>query len=254
MRRRLSDPALLVAILALAVACTGTAGAAVKYVISKSSQVKDGSLTGADVKNRSLTGADVKDGTIKPQDLNTSILEGLRRTGAPGIPGSPGTAGIPGVNGANGASGADGSNGSNGTDGPSGKDGSIGGQVVTAHRENSDATKILATKAPGTSVATVDLPSGSWLVLAGVSLDNGARFKAETVTCSLHAADREHRAFTSIDTGDRDERTRALQLHLGVTLTSAAKATLGCWTLDGRAVSAYLPSITALRVAGVEER
>jgi len=54
-------PATIVAVLALVVACTGSAWAGSKITGKK---VKDSSLTSKDIKDNSLTGADVNEGTL----------------------------------------------------------------------------------------------------------------------------------------------------------------------------------------------
>src|SRR5262245_26225710 len=86
------SPAMVVALLALFVALSGTALATSAALI-----------TGADVKNSSLTGLDVKDKSLTPKDFRGSV-RGPR--GLPGTPGSPGAKGDPGVPGAAGAPGA----------------------------------------------------------------------------------------------------------------------------------------------------
>jgi hypothetical protein len=63
----------VVATLALFVALGGSAFAA-GYVITKSSQIKDGVVTGSDVKNGSLTGSDVKDASLTGADINPAQL------------------------------------------------------------------------------------------------------------------------------------------------------------------------------------
>lgn len=81
------------ATLAVFIALAGSAFAA-NYVITKSSQIKDGAVTGADVKNRSLTGADVKNASLTPKDFKGSVQ------GPQGPKGDPGTNGDPGPPGA----------------------------------------------------------------------------------------------------------------------------------------------------------
>lgn len=68
MKVRLPSPAMVVSLVALVVATSGTAIAA-RILITSSSQVKNNTLTGADVKNGSLTGIDVRNGSIKGPDL-----------------------------------------------------------------------------------------------------------------------------------------------------------------------------------------
>lgn len=60
-RRRRPSAGLLVALLALAVACTGTAVAA-GVLITSSRQVRTGALTGRNIRDGSLTGRDVRPG------------------------------------------------------------------------------------------------------------------------------------------------------------------------------------------------
>ena len=79
------SPALIVAMLALFVALTGTAVATTSALIG-SAQIRNNSITGLDVKNKSLT----------PKDFRGSIRgpRGLRGlTGATGAPGAPGAKG-----------------------------------------------------------------------------------------------------------------------------------------------------------------
>jgi hypothetical protein len=85
---------MIVAMLALFVALTGTAVATTSALIT-GRQIKDGSITGLDVKNKSLTAEDIR-GQLRG-------LRGLR--GAKGDKGDPGAAGAPGTAGAQGPAG-----------------------------------------------------------------------------------------------------------------------------------------------------
>lgn len=84
------SPSLVVSIVALVVACTGTATAA-GVLIRNSSQVKASSLNGSDIKNGSLHGSDLANGTLTAKQLDRSAVNqlaaGLRTT-----PGGGGTA------------------------------------------------------------------------------------------------------------------------------------------------------------------
>ena len=74
--RRLGDHvALVVSLTALVVALGGTALAS-GYVITSSSQIKDGAVASADVKDSSLTGADLKDGAVASADVKNGSLTG----------------------------------------------------------------------------------------------------------------------------------------------------------------------------------
>ncbi|WP_372788167.1 hypothetical protein [Paraconexibacter sp.] len=69
------SPALVVSIVALVVACAGTATAA-SVLITSSSQVKAGSLNGSDIKNSSLTGLDIKNKSLRGGDLSDNTVTG----------------------------------------------------------------------------------------------------------------------------------------------------------------------------------
>jgi hypothetical protein len=85
------SPALIVAMIALFVALTGTAVATTSALIT-GAQIKNGSITGLDVKNKSLTARDFK-GSVRG-------ARGLR-----GLQGPPGPAGAQGAQGAQGIQG-----------------------------------------------------------------------------------------------------------------------------------------------------
>jgi Collagen triple helix repeat (20 copies) len=101
--RRLS-PAMIIACVALAVALSGTAIAAVVAALPRNSvgtaQLKDGAVTGAKVRVGTLTRAN-----FRPGQLPTGVRG---PAGRPGQPGSPGPAGPQGLTGPAGAAGAPG--------------------------------------------------------------------------------------------------------------------------------------------------
>jgi hypothetical protein len=72
------SPSLIVSIVALVVACAGTATAA---VLITGKQVKNSSLAGIDVKNSSLTGIDIKNGSLKGLDLVDGTVTGKQIKG-----------------------------------------------------------------------------------------------------------------------------------------------------------------------------
>ena len=86
----------VMATIAVFVAFGGSAFAA-SYVITKSSQIKDGAVTSSDVKNNSLTGLDVKDRSLTQSDFIGSVQgpqgsQGPKgEAGAQGLPGQPGS-------------------------------------------------------------------------------------------------------------------------------------------------------------------
>jgi hypothetical protein len=99
--------------IALALAIAGGAWAGKRYVITSSSQVKDGALTGADIKNHSLNLADLNEGTMHK----------LESDGSRGPKGERGPQGPKGDTGAQGPSGDTGPQGPQGPAGPQGPGG-----------------------------------------------------------------------------------------------------------------------------------
>lgn len=110
MRAFKPSPSMVVALIALAFAMAGTAFSA-SYVITSSTQIKDGAVAGDDVKNSSLTGSDVKDSGLTNSDIKNSSLTGSdikdksltpadfngSVQGPQGSKGDPGPQGEPGV-------------------------------------------------------------------------------------------------------------------------------------------------------------
>lgn len=109
--RAKGSPALLVSIIAVVLAGSGSAVAA------------NSLLTGKDVKNGSLTGADIKNRSLHLADLATSSRAALH--------GKDGATGPAGAKGATGAAGAKGDKGDTGAAGPAGQDGASGYEVRT---------------------------------------------------------------------------------------------------------------------------
>jgi hypothetical protein len=79
------SPSLVVSIIALVVACAGTATAA-GVLITKSTQIKNNVITGSKIKSGSITSSDIKDGTISSKDLRKST-----KVGASSVSGGSGT-------------------------------------------------------------------------------------------------------------------------------------------------------------------
>lgn len=89
MKLRRPSPALVVSVVALVVACAGTAGAAV--VISNSSQIKTGAVSGSDIHDGSITGADLSKGLAgliaKASQAGGGLgIEAVRKSGPDGQP------------------------------------------------------------------------------------------------------------------------------------------------------------------------
>jgi hypothetical protein len=94
MHMRRITPSLVIAVVALVLACTGGAAAATKLITG--TQIKDSSLTGADIKNTSLGGDDLRSESIGPSKLSLSVQDMLEKAGSPGPAGPAGPAGAAG--------------------------------------------------------------------------------------------------------------------------------------------------------------
>ena len=143
--RRTLTPSMVVALLALFVALSGTAGAA-RYLITKQSQISP-------AVRKALRG---KAGPTGP-------------AGSAGVAGAPGAVGARGERGATGPSGATGPKGADGATGPSGQDGATGAK-------GTDGTPGLqgAPGAPGATGASIfdgPLPSGK--TISGMVVSTG---------------------------------------------------------------------------------
>jgi hypothetical protein len=91
--QHLKSPAMIVAILALVLACTGSAVAA-------------SLITGAQIKDGSISGKDIKSHSVSTKNLSSSALDAM--TGSQGPAGAAGVAGRAGLPGAAGPAGASG--------------------------------------------------------------------------------------------------------------------------------------------------
>ena len=90
MRAFKPTPATVLALLALIFAMAGTGIAAKSYVISSSSQVKDGAITGKDIKKSTITGIKIKDKSLTAADFTGSVQGPKGAKGDAGLPGSLG--------------------------------------------------------------------------------------------------------------------------------------------------------------------
>ncbi|MFL5943802.1 MAG: hypothetical protein ACJ75L_11115 [Gaiellaceae bacterium] len=111
--------------IALALALAGGAWAGKKYVITSSSQVKPGSLTGANIKNHSLTAQD-----ISPSVVGAFVPPSQGSAGPAGPKGPKGDSGPAGPQGPTGATGPQGTTGATGPQGPAGPQGSVANYEV----------------------------------------------------------------------------------------------------------------------------
>ncbi len=122
----------------------------------------------------------------------TNGTNGLAGTnGAAGAKGADGAAGANGANGANGPNGANGANGvdgTNGTNGAKGLDGTNGTNGINGTIAPLSATAgltALPTAAPLTTVVSLSVPAGNYVVLAKTELSHTGA--GDTVECVLKA-------------------------------------------------------------------
>lgn len=200
------------------------AGAALLVALGGSA-VADSMIQAGNISTGAVTSRTIKNGAIEPADLSGRTLGLIPGTvGSAGARGDPGTAGAPGgsgangptgangvngvngaagangapgangaagvngangPNGANGANGADGSNGTDGIDGVDGTDGSNGVDGTIKPLYATTGTVALLTATPPTTVVTLPVPAGSYVVLAKTQLfQSGA---GDTVECVLRS-------------------------------------------------------------------
>ncbi len=74
------SPALIVSIIAVVIACAGTATAA-SVLIKNSSQIRAGAVNGGDIRNRSITSSDLANGAVKSANLAGSVRSALAGSG-----------------------------------------------------------------------------------------------------------------------------------------------------------------------------
>lgn len=109
--------------IALALALAGGAWAGKRYLITSSSQVKPGSLTGANIKNHSLTLKDISQGAVGAFEPPSQGNRGPK--GPKGDTGAQGPKGDTGAQGPQGNQGPQGQQGDKGDTGPRGPQGSL---------------------------------------------------------------------------------------------------------------------------------
>ncbi|HET9288855.1 MAG TPA: hypothetical protein VFO26_14975 [Gaiella sp.] len=156
MKIRTPSPAMVVALLALFVATTGTA---VAGVMITGANVKNESLSGLDILNGSITTNEVRNGSLRPVDFAGKLPAGPQGQqgpqgpqgpqGSAGPQGPAGPKGGQGPKGATGPKGAPGTPGAKGADGPQGPPGLSGLDVVTGTSpSDSSASKAAAAVCP----------------------------------------------------------------------------------------------------------
>src|ERR1700730_8292284 len=85
--KRRPSPALVVSILALIVACAGTAAGATRYLISSPKQIKPGAITGANLRDGSVDAGKLSPAAIGRPRVNHRVISYVGTV----APGSAGT-------------------------------------------------------------------------------------------------------------------------------------------------------------------
>lgn len=168
------------------------AGAALFIVLGGSAVAANGLVHAGDIAPGAVTSTAIRNGAVEPKDLSTSTrtlfeggqgLSGAKGdTGPGGTPGSAGSNGANGPNGANGVNGIDGTNGANGIDGTNGTNGTNG---TIAPLSATAGLTALPTAAPLTTVVSLSVPAGNYVVLAKTELSHTGA--GDTVECVLKA-------------------------------------------------------------------
>ncbi len=229
LRSFLPSRAMAVAVVALVAALTGTAAAAT-VLITKSSQIKKGVVTGTHV----------KDGSLGAADLSAAARSALAGAGAPG---AKGETGAPGAKGETGAAGPKGDPGTNGTNGAAGARG-----PSDVYFQSSGPVPFGTT--PTIVLTTGNLPAGSYSVTAKLAVTGTSGTPA--VTCLLGYL----QPATVVDAGNAHLTATApddfdtLPFTAAFTLPSTQSIGIRCST-DAGTASADNGKLTALQVTTI---
>jgi hypothetical protein len=172
-RRHLASPAMLVACAALIVALGGVSYAA--SVLPRNSvgtaQLKKKAITRAKIKKNAVTGAKVKNQSLMAADFKAGQLPAGAQ-GPKGDPGPQGPQGIPGQHGPKGDAGA------------AGPEGDTGAQGAPGPSDGYIAKRDILNVTGGTTVASLPLPTGSYIISAKLPVFGLA---GTSFNCSLGA-------------------------------------------------------------------
>lgn len=186
------------------------AGAGLFVVLGGTAVAANGLIQAGDIAPGAVTSRAIKDGGINPQDLSSTTRSLFGAAGGPagakgeggsaggagangargeigptGNAGSNGANGANGPNGANGANGVDGTNGTNGAKGIDGTNGTNGINGTIAPLSATAGLTALPTAAPLTTVVSLSVPAGNYVVLAKTELSHTGA--GDTVECVLKA-------------------------------------------------------------------
>ena len=238
---------LVVAIVAVVLACAGSATAG---SLISSKQIKNNSIKSADIKNRS----------IKAVDLARSVSR--KTAGTPGTAGTAGTPGTPGVPGAAGAAGAPGPKGDTGGRGPS--------NAEMVHRTSAfdlDDTSVCPSPGGGLGLcpavprgATMTVGEGSYVVFGKLLLSIGDD-KSASVRCTLETPGEEDIAYVRLSDHDAvsgqatgDVKETIVPLQTAFSGPAGSKISLTCIEtgIDSENVTAEEVKLTAIQVGALD--
>jgi hypothetical protein len=202
--RRRPSGSMLVALLALVMAMSGSAMAAAL-----------------------ITSAQIKDGTIQTKDLAKKTISALKgKTGANGATGATGAAGVAGPQGPAGAKGDIGPAGAKGDTGAAGAKGETGQQGQPGERGPSDGYAVgdgdTATSAPP---LTLIMPPGDYIAVGKVAA-YAATAANVNVSCTVAGGTTTSRAYGTIQQSGVTQTT--LVVTAAVHLAAAGAVTLSC--------------------------
>jgi len=233
MRRRLlsrrPSPAMVVAVVALVSSLTGGAVAA---TLITGADIKNGTIGTKDIKKNAVVSKKVKNGSLLSKDFKAGQLP----TGATGPQGSQG---IPGAKGDKGDKGDPGTNGANGTDGATGPRGPSDG----FYKKGSDFLGLTSL----TSIVSLSLPAGSWVVNASGVMNNDNSSQAQS-NCSLNAPAELANVQSNLGANNAEDRD-SFGLTGAVTLAAPGSVELRCSITGSSGGRINSPSITAIQVA-----
>lgn len=208
---------MVIAMIALAVAMSGTAVAAV-LIGSK------------DIAKNAVLSKHIKNGQVKTADLAKNVRSQLKKTGKAG---PTGAAGAPGPAGLAGAAGA---KGDTGEPGPS--------KVYYAKSASIDVPAAMA------PIATLTIPeAGSYLLNAKMLIDADG-VGSSVVSCTLTAGSETDQLWASLGASGSDDEYEMGTLTLAQTFAAGGAAVLSCEAGAGD-VDAYNVKMTATKVGSI---
>jgi hypothetical protein len=212
---RRPSPAIVVAVIALVVALGGTsfAALALKRNSVSSLHIKNGQVKGVDLARNSVSTSKVANGRLLAADFARGQLPAGPR-GAPGPPGPQGLTGEPGPQGSRGPEG-----------------------LSDAFVASFEPVQIPTVAGPPVSLADIDLPAGSFIVLANAIVANGTD-GVKGIHCGLGAPGISQSGqsdsavdIAEVDVGESPFGTRRATLSLtgAIVLDQPAKLSFDCF-------------------------